>query len=262
MLRAIVSVCLTPPAGNLLLILFGWLVSRYVRWLGASMFFLGFLSLWLLATPIASSALHRSIEKFPALSLTEVGDAQAIIVLGAAHYDAAAEFSGNPAPVERSLGRLHYAAYLHRETGLPVMTTGGPMNRDQDIHAQVLATALDVYGIEVSWTEARSATTWQNALFSAEILHPLGIDNVIVLTHSYHMARASMLFELAGFNVIAAPTQLSTSYPARVVRYWLPDAKALSLSYHVLHEYLGLLWYSLVSPVGNRAEESVELAPY
>lgn len=226
------------------------------------MCFVGFVSLWLLATPIVSSALHRSIEKYPALSLSEAGDAQAIVVLGAAHYDNAPEYNGNPAPVARSLSRIHYTAHLHRVIGLPVMTTGGPMNRDQDIHAEVLAAALKVYGVKVTWSENRSATTWQNALFSAEILHPLDINNIIVVTHSYHMARARLLFELAGFKVIPAPTQLSTTFPLNRVMYWLPDTRSLDLSYHVIHEYLGLMWYSLVSPLGNRAEESLENAQY
>ena len=142
------------------------------------------------------------------------------------------------------------------------MTTGGPMNRRQDVHADVLATALDVYNVEVNWREQRSATTWQNALFSAEMLLPLGIENVIVVTHSYHMARAVMLFELAGFSVMPAPTELSATFPIGVAKYWGASTEALDLSHDVLHEYLGLLWYSLVSPVGNANERNLELAPH
>jgi len=67
--------------------------------------------------------------------------------------------------------RLHYAANLHNKTGLRILLTGGPMNKAQDIHSEVLAESLSSqFGISSTWLEKRSATTWQNAAFSAEIL--------------------------------------------------------------------------------------------
>ncbi|MEM7256404.1 MAG: YdcF family protein [Pseudomonadota bacterium] len=263
MLRTIASFVLIPPTANLLLILFGWLISRYLRRLGGVLIVAGVVSLWLLATPVVSSYLHSTIEKYPALSLQQARNsgAQAIIVLGDTHFDRAAEYDNQAAPVPSGLSRLHYAAWLHRESGLPLLTTGGPMNRDQDVHAEVLARSLGVYGAEVTWQEGRSATTWQNALFSADILLPQGVRHVLVVTQSYHMARAVRLFELAGFQVTAAPTQMSTTFPLNVWQYWMPGTEELDLSHDVLREYLGLLWYRLVSPVGNSTERDLQLAP-
>ncbi len=260
MLRALASTVLMPPTANLLLILFGWLISRYLKWTGRLLVVLGLASLWLLSTPVVSSFLHSTIEQYPALEPAQAksSGAGAIIVVGRAHFDDAREYGGKPAPVPAALSRLHYAAYLHRQTDLPLLTTGGPMNRDRDIHAEVLASAFDIYRIPVQWTEGRSSTTWQNALFSAEILLPLGIGKVIIVTESYHMARAVMLFEAAGFDVTPAPTQMSTSFPLTAAAYWVPDTEALDLSHDVLREYLGLLWYRLVSPVGNTRERDLK----
>jgi uncharacterized SAM-binding protein YcdF (DUF218 family) len=264
MLRVFASFFLLPPAACLLLVITGLLILRLATRTGVLLIALGIFSLWLLSTPVVSSRLHASIEHYPALTAEQLAstDAEVIVVLGAGHYDNAAEFAGQSAPVAAALSRVHYAAYLHRQTGLPLMTTGGPMNRQQDVHAEVLAEALDVYGAPVQWLEKTSATTWQNALFSAEILAPQGIEKVMVVTHSYHMRRAVMLFELAGFEVLPAPTQLSTTYPLNRLPYWLPGAEALDLSHDVLHEYLGLLWYRLVSPVGNASERDLRLAPH
>lgn len=261
MLRTLTSVLLTPPAINILIILTGWLISRYSKRFASSLILLGAVSLWLLSTPIASSWLHQSIEDHEALAISKQipGDPQAIILLGAAQFDNAAEFDGQTTPTPDALGRLHYAAYLHKNTNLPLMTTGGPMNQQQDIHADILATALGVYGVDVKWREQRSATTWQNALFSAETLLPLGVKRVVLVTHSYHMRRAVMLYELAGFKVTAAPTQLSTNFPLNEIWFWLPNARSLQLSHSVLHEYLGLLWYRFRSPEGHQGERNYRL---
>ena len=264
MLRSLVSALLMPPAINIIGVFVGLLLLRLVKRTALFVMLLSLLSLWLLATPLFSSMLHGSIEKYPAIDSFAIArhSPQAIVVLGAAHYDAAAEYQGQAVPTAYGLTRLHYAAYLQQQTGLPVMLTGGPMNRDQDVHAQVLERALAVYGVETRWREERSATTWQNALFSADILLPLGVQNVIVVTHSYHMLRAVQLFELAGFNVLPAPTELSTRFPWRRWAYWVPDTKSLALSHSVLHEYLGLVWYRWVSPVANVSEREIRLPAY
>ena len=111
------------------------------------------------------------------------------------------------------------------------------------------------FGVTAQWLEIESATTWQNALFSARILHPQNVKNIVLVTHSYHMARSVMLFELAGFTVLPAPTRLSSAYPWREWRYWIPEIKGLQLSASVMHEYFGLLWYQFVSPLESEAEQ-------
>ncbi len=263
-LRTLVSALLMPPAVNILAIVVGLLLLRFFKRLSISLMMGGLISLWLLATPLFSSLLHESIERYPAIDAATIAleSPQAIVVLGAAHYDRAAEYNHRAAPTAYGLTRLHYAAFLQQQTGLPVMLTGGPMNRDQDIHSVVLERALEVYGIKARWREERSATTWQNALFSAETLLPLGINKVIVVTHSYHMQRAVKLFELAGFTVLPGPTELSTRFPWHHWGYWLPDSKSLALSHSVLHEYLGLLWYHWVNPVKDNSERDIRLPAY
>lgn len=263
LVRMLAGTWLVPPAVNILLMIIGLLLMRWARRTGMLLLLTGVVSLWLMSTPVFSSLLAATIERYPAVTVETIAtsNAQAIIVLGSAHVDHADEYGvSTPAPV--GLVRLHYAANLHRRTGLPIMLTGGPMNKGQEVHSEVLAGSLEnQFGIKAKWLEKKSATTWQNALFAAEILQAVGIADVVVVTHSYHMQRAMHLFELAGFNVIAAPTRLSTMYPWRDWHYWMPDSRALDLSANVLHEYLGLLWYQLVSPVGNRLEREVRLLP-
>ena len=222
----------------------------------------GLVSLWLLATPMVSTTLARTLEAYPAFDLASLPTQSnvAMVVAGAGHFDHAAEY-GVATPIDSGLVRLHYAASLHNRTGLPVLLTGGPMNKAQDIHSEVLAESLSSqFGIQASWLEKKSATTWQNAAFSAEILQPEGIYTIVLVTHAYHMRRAAMLFEQAGFEVLAAPTQLSPAFPWQEWKFWMPEPNALQLSSLVFHEALGLLWYQFVSPLNSNFENEVKLS--
>lgn len=262
LVRMLANIWLVPPAINIVLMLIGLVLMRWKRYLGLFVLSTGVLSLWLLSTFVVSSYLAVSIQKYPAATpdTIEKNKSQAIIVLGASHLDMATEF-GVSTPTDEGLVRLHYAANLHNRTGLPIMLTGGQMNR-LEIHADVLGESLQSqFGITAKWYERKSSTTWQNALFSAEILHSSGVKNILLVTHSYHMQRAVNLFEWAGFNVTPAPTRLHSVYSWRKWQYWMPDVGALKLSSSVMHEYLGLLWYRIFSPIDDALERKMQLYP-
>ncbi len=258
-LRLLLKSLLLPPAINLLAIAFALLLAPRFRKLSWLLIALSTISLWLLSTAVVSSRLANTLQRYPALSTEQAlqSGARAIVVLGASHLDAAPEY-GASSPNDDAMVRLHYTANLHRRTRLPVLLTGGPVNRMQHVHSEVLAQALQQeYGITPAWLERKSATTWQNALYTAEILHPVGIRDILLLTHAHHMPRAVHLFEIAGFKVTPAPTRISATYSASDWRFWLPGTASLDVSADVLHEYLGLLWYQFVSPVDSRVENEL-----
>jgi len=258
--RSLVSIFLTPPAINMLLIAAGLILIARSRRIGMLLCTTGLISMWLLSTPVVSSTLARLLEAYPALDINTLPtDAtMAIVVAGASHYDQAAEY-GVSTPNDDALIRLHYVANLHNRTGLPILTTGGPMNRAQDIHAEVLAESLlSQFGIATQWLEKKSSTTGQNAEFSAEILLPEGVDTILLVTQAYHMRRAVKLYQMAGFTVHAAPTQLSAAFPWQQWKYWLPKVSSLELSYLVSHETLGLLWNQLTSAVERAHNDQLQ----
>ena len=260
LLRTLANIWMVPPAINVALMLLGLVVIRWQRKLGLLICSIAVGSLWLLSTLVVSSYLAVSIETHPAADPEAIkkSKSEAIIVLGASHLDMATEF-GVSTPTDAGLVRLHYAASLHNRTGLPIMLTGGRMNR-LEVHADVLGESLQSqFGIVAKWYERKSSTIWQNALFSAEILHPDGITDIVLITHAYHMQRAVNLYELAGFSVTPAPTRLHRVYPWRSWLYWMPSVQALELSSSVIHEYLGLLWYRLFSPAGDASEREMKV---
>lgn len=91
--------------------------------------------------------------------------------------------------------------------------------------------------------ETLSHNTAENAKFSRAILQPYQVDRILLVTHAWHMPRARMAFEKAGFTVIPAAT--GYAHGPWIETDLLPSAKGLAFSYLALHEWIGLAWYRL-----------------
>jgi len=175
---------------------------------------------------------------------------QTIVVLGGGTYFSAPEYGADTvrAPV---LARLRYAAHLHRALGKPVFASGGAPEGNPVPEAQLMRHVLQQdFRVAEVWTEEASRNTFENALRSGEILKPAGIQKIYLVTHAWHMRRARIAFEHAGFTVIPAPTGFATRYKMTVLDF-LPDARALQDSGVFFREGVGIGWYYLRSLVGR-----------
>ena len=107
----------------------------------------------------------------------------------------------------------------------------------------MMADALEAdFRLPVRWREDRSTTTYQNALYSAEMLRRAGMPAALVVTNRWHMARALWSFRAVGYPVVAAPTPGGRRLKLSVASF-LPQIPALLDSYYALHELIGLAWY-------------------
>lgn len=239
---------LLPPGGILLLALVGLLLLRQGQRRGATaLAALALLGLYALSIPVTARSLMGLLEIYPALATLPANDAQAIVVLGSGRYADAPEYAGDTLS-KGGLERLRYAARLHRRTGLPLLLSGGDPFFSGVSEAALMKQALaDDFRIEGAWLEQRSRSTAENARLTQALLNPLGINRVYLVTHAWHMPRAVRSFRRAGLQVIAAPTGFLSlpSEESPGVLDWLPRAAALETSSRVLHELLGMLWYSL-----------------
>lgn len=111
--------------------------------------------------------------------------------------------------------------------------------------AGMMARSLrDDFGVPVRWKEDRSRDTWENAAFSAAILKPAGITRVYLVTNFWHMRRALLAFRAAGLDPVAAPVR-QPYWPAFSLSQFLDRTSAWYDSYFALHEWVGLLYYSV-----------------
>ncbi|MDP1636277.1 MAG: YdcF family protein, partial [Gallionellaceae bacterium] len=146
-----------------------------------------------------------------------------------------------------TLERLRFGARLHRETGKPVLVTGGrPLGNDDSEAAQMKRVLEQEFNVPVRWTEDSSDNTLENARLSREILKAAGVERIYLVTHAWHMPRAQAVFEKAGFKVVPAPTAWTTRYKTDLLAF-VPNAYALRDSRIFMHELIGMLWYRIKS---------------
>jgi uncharacterized SAM-binding protein YcdF (DUF218 family) len=242
----IVKALILPPGGILLLALLGLALGR--RFAGKLFIVVALAGLYLLSTPFGAERLLAGLERYPALSTQDIrsSTAEAIVVLGGGRYPNAPEYGGDTVG-GLQLERLRYAARLARQTGLPVIPSGGNAMREGPPEALLAKQALEqAFGVRVEAIEDKSRTTWENAYLTKELLDRLGIGKVLLVTHAWHMPRAVEIFRRADVDVIPAPTAFYHSDDLeQELTDWLPSAQSLLLSYFALHEYLGRVWYGM-----------------
>jgi uncharacterized SAM-binding protein YcdF (DUF218 family) len=106
------------------------------------------------------------------------------------------------------------------------------------------ATLEGDFGVPVTWVEDRSRTTWENAVYTQQLLHADNVTTVVLVTSAWHMRRAVWSFERVGLHAIPYPAPLTYDAFDRIQDY-LPSLRALEESYHALHEAIGLAYYWL-----------------
>jgi uncharacterized SAM-binding protein YcdF (DUF218 family) len=244
-----IAALLLPPGCLLALAVFGAVVSRRLPRLGRSLIALALVLLYALSTPYVADRLVRLLEPSETNPLAD-RSGQAIVVLGGGAYFAAPEY-GKDTVGTFTLARLRYAAHLHRETGTPILATGGaPLGNaasEAELMEQVLARD---FRVQVKWLETESRNTFENARNSYRMLSGAGVRRIYLVTSAWHMPRARFVFERAGFAVIPAATGFTTSFRLTVVDF-LPNAASLSSTSWLFHEVIGMGWYHLRIALGR-----------
>jgi len=234
---------LIPPGSLLLMALWGLVIVRRRPLAGKSLIALALVALYALSTQYVADGLLQALEP-PARNPLADRTGQAIVVLGAGTYFRAPEYGADTVNA-RGLVRLRYAARLQRATGKPILTTGGSPHGAPLGEAAHMKTVLNRdFQVPVTWTEDSSGTTLENARLTHRILAAAGIRTIYLVTHAWHMPRARLAFENAGFTVIPAATGYATRFRLTLLDF-LPDASALLDSSRFLHEIIGIGWYQL-----------------
>jgi len=245
-----IAAFLMPPGSLLLAAALGALVALRRPRLGRALIALALVSIWILSTPFVSGALVRSLEPAPGDPLAD-RSGQAIVVLGGGTYFSAPEYGGQDTVSRHTLVRLRYARYLHQALKKPLLVTGGAPLGNATSEAQQMKQVLENdFQVPVQWAEPGSNNTLENARLSRRLLGAAGVRRIYLVTHAWHMPRARLVFESAGFAVIPAPTAFSTRFKTTLLDF-LPNAAALYDSRIFFHEAIGLGWYHLRISLGR-----------
>ena len=136
--------------------------------------------------------------------------------------------------------------------GIPLVYSGGPARRTADRVpetgiAKNIATALYGEGKSMIF-ENRSRNTWENAMFSKELLSSDPGSKWIIVTSAYHAARTSAIFDRVGFNFVIYPTDYRAEFSGKpeLADNALKQFKKADLA---LKELTGILVYTLMGRI-------------
>lgn len=257
----LIATLLLPPLNLLLLSGLGLLLLRRRPRAARALLAASLALLWLCSTPyFAEGALHMLeartatlTQATPAVVTTaqQTPQPDAIVILGGGSYFHAPEYAGQDTVSDMTLPRLRYGAKLHRDTGKPILVSGGkPRGNALSEAQQMSATLQQDFQVPVRWTEDASDNTFENARYTFQTLHQAGISRIYLVTHAWHMARSAAAFREAGFSVVEAPTAFTTRYRIDLLAF-MPHAEAMRDSKIFAHEVIGLLWYRIKSASAN-----------
>lgn len=234
-----------PPTSLLVFILIGALLIHSKPKLAKRIIFFSVATIWLLSTNAFSVWLHnQAIPEYPLVTAKDLKEKsiQAIVVLGGG---VVVGLPGGDQQMSRtSLERLRLGAQLARQSGLPLVFSGGSgwgAKDDSVAEADVAEKVLqDAFGIKLNYKESSSRDTQENAGNAWTLLSKQGIQRIALVTNSTHMPRASSEFKRVGFDVAEAAVGQPT-VGSETLLGWFPGASNLELSQSVFRELLAKL---------------------
>ena len=240
-LKFLYSWLLPPACFVLALIWLGWRLWRRSRRL-AGMAGVVALLLYAAAAPPVSEWLLRGLEY--RLTPAAVAGADGIVVLGGGTVRDVPTPAGWSGQLHDAAAQRLLAAYaLHRQTGLPLLVSGGEVFAEYGREAVIMRDILVSFGVAPAQIilEDRSLNTTENARFTAPILRERGWRRPLLVTSAFHMARSVAEFQRAGISAAPYPA----GYYASRRYHWtlldmVPSGSAMRGTSIALKEYLGL----------------------
>lgn len=256
--KPVLTALLLPPVPMIALVLVGARLMFWRRMLGWSLILLATGLLWLAACSAVGKRLNGAhMAPLQALNTEQLRELRraaqanpisvAIVVLGAGREANAPEY-GTASLKPLTLERLRYGLWLGRETGAPVGYSGGvghgalPGISEAEVASNVAAREFQR---PLRWTETNSRDTRENAIYTTALLRQQKVQQLVLVTHGFHMPRALRAFRAAAeradapWRVVPAPMGLAGG-DDRSVMAWMPTNHGFELVRMVIRERLGL----------------------
>lgn len=194
----------------------------------------------MLISPLEKQASSNAMN---AVTVSDTLKPESIVVLGGGTLQP--RWQEDQILAHASTARTVTGYILHRQTGLPLVITGGtPLNRNRESEASTASKLLASLGAspESHVIETESHNTWENASFLVSVLEP---KTIYLVTSAFHMRRSIECFRAFGFRPIPVPTDFRAW--ARPYVFWdfLPSSTSLDDSTAALHEFIGRVFYRI-----------------
>ena len=201
--------------------------------------------LWFWSMPLVADALGSSLEsEFPPESVEQLPQADAIILLGGGMSAATNVYPY--ANICAAADRAWHSARIFKAGKAPMIVPSGV---GCDCTEVPFLVDLGVPRGAIR-AEVESRNTEENAKFVAELLKDRDHPKVLLVTSSWHMRRALLMYRRYAPNleIVPAPcdyeSTINRSHPFRCGDL-CPDYGALATSCTIWKELLGYWWYKL-----------------
>ncbi|WP_051435678.1 YdcF family protein [Shewanella fidelis] len=193
-----------------------------------------------LASGWGSNGLLKPLENSYSVNNSALGKGCLVMVLGSGHE----ENSSLPATQQLSntaLARLTEGVrQLSLGEGCQLVVSGWSGGLSSRSHADIMFDAAVELGVDPS--AIIKFPLAKDTIEEAQFMRWEVADAPFrLVTSASHMPRAMAIFENAGLNVTAAPTD----FAQRQTYWWRLDAMSLLNSQRAIHEYLGLAWFKI-----------------
>ena len=201
----------------------------------------------LMLLPVGANLIYPLEARFPQPRWPDRVDG--VIVLGGAVDPSASAAWGRPT-VNHAADRMTEFAWLARrypEARLVFTGGSGSLTRPDLTEAPIARDLFERIGAPVDRIlfEDKSRNTFENAVFTRDLVGPKPGETWVLVTSAYHMPRAVGIFRKLGWPVLPDPVAYYTGEDS-TSRIGPNLAGDLSLVDDAVHEWFGLLSYRLM----------------
>lgn len=147
-----------------------------------------------------------------------------------------------------SLERLVKGYRLYRKNGGPLIYSGGvAIGQIGPSEAEIAAKWLREMGVPAQEivAEKQARTSFENGLYVKGWLLERGAHSKIYLvTSALHLPRTVLVFQKQGIAVVPVPAGYISDHRISWLSY-LPNRRSANANMAALHEWLGILWYTI-----------------
>jgi uncharacterized SAM-binding protein YcdF (DUF218 family) len=201
-----------------------------------------------LLTPLGALLLRPLEDRFPQPP-ADMQEPTGIVVLGGAVASGRSEARGQISLTPDGARTTTAVELARRYPAARLVFTGGPdtllgHGLAEAISAKKLWLSLGVPAERMTF-EAKSRNTWENAVFTRDLVKPKSGEIWLLVTSAWHMPRSVGIFRRIGFDVVPYPVEYHTFGDARDFLFFPKMTEEVIMLDESVREWIGLLAYRL-----------------